>query len=134
VLFLTGELNRNVILSARNIPNVDVMRFADASTYDILRADTVVVEELVLGALESGGEVQLPVSPPKPKKAPKPSRAEAAAQVRPAAKAPRPRAAAKKVPAAKKAARPAAKKAAKPKAAAKKPAAKKPAAKKKKKD
>jgi len=132
VLFLTSELNRNVILSARNIPNVDVMRFQDASTYDILHADAVVVEERVLGALEQGGEVQLPVSAPRAKKAPKPSRAEAVA-ARPAAKPARPKAAARKAPAAKKAA-PAAKKAAKPKAAAKKPAAKKPAPKKKKKD
>ena len=132
VLFLTSVLNRNVILSARNIPNVDVMRFQDASTYDILHADAVVVEEAVLGALEAGAEVQLPVSAPKAKKAPKPSRAEAVA-AKPAAKAARPKAAAKKAPAAKKAA-PAAKKAAKPKAAAKKPAARKPAPKKKKKD
>ena len=140
VLFLTSELNRNVILSARNIPNVDVMRFQDASTYDILHADAVVVEEPVLGSLEQGGEVELPVRAAKAKRAPKPSRAEAA-QARPAAKAPKPKAAAKKVekPAAKRAEKPAAKKApaTKPKAAAKKaekPAAKKAAPKKKKKD
>jgi large subunit ribosomal protein L4 len=132
VLLLTSESRPNVVLSARNIPDVDVMRFADASTYDILRADAVVVEEAALGTLETGGEIQAPVIVPKPKKAPKPSRAEAA-KTAPAPKAAKPKAAAKKAPA-KKAARPAARKAEKPKAAAKKPAARKPAPKKKKKD
>ncbi|HWO87968.1 MAG TPA: 50S ribosomal protein L4 [Gemmatimonadales bacterium] len=56
VLLLTGEQKRNVYLSARNIPGVEVKRYADASTYDILKADAVVVEETALGKLEQGGE------------------------------------------------------------------------------
>lgn len=130
VLVLTSELNQNVVLSARNIPGVDVMRYADASTYDILHADSIVIEEAALGTLETGGEVEhVAPAPKKKKEAPKP-RAEAPARKKKAVakKAPA-KAAAKKAPA-KKTVKPkaAAKKA--PKAAAKKPAAKKPGKKK----
>ncbi len=127
VLVLTSELKSNVVLSARNIPDVDVMRYTDASTYDILHADAIVIEEPALGTLESGGEV---THRPAPKKKPKraPAEAEAPAkQTRRAAAKP----AAKQTKAAKPAARPkAAAKAAKPKASGKKPAAKKPGKKK----
>jgi large subunit ribosomal protein L4 len=52
VLLLTaGESHaHNVYLSGRNLPGVHVMRFADASAYDILWAETVVVELPALGA------------------------------------------------------------------------------------
>ena len=52
----------NVYLSGRNIPDVHVMRFADATAYEILWADAVVVE---LPALEAGGSE----SPEKPEEA-----------------------------------------------------------------
>jgi large subunit ribosomal protein L4 len=45
VLVLTAAHNENVYLSGRNLPNVEVMRYADASAYDILWSDAVVVEE-----------------------------------------------------------------------------------------
>jgi large subunit ribosomal protein L4 len=51
VLVLTASDSPNVYLSGRNIPDVHVMRFADATAYEILWAQTVVVE---LGALEAG--------------------------------------------------------------------------------
>jgi large subunit ribosomal protein L4 len=51
VLVLTAADAHNVYLSGRNIPDVHVMRFADASAYDILWSETVVVE---IGALEEG--------------------------------------------------------------------------------
>jgi large subunit ribosomal protein L4 len=130
VLVLTSELRPNVLLSARNIPNVDVMRFTDASTYDILHADTVVIEEAALGALESGAEMQAPVRAPKVKRAPA---AAVPAATKQAAKKAAAKPAAKKAPAKRAAAKPAAKKAPAKKAAAK-PAAKKAAPKKKKKD
>lgn len=57
VLLLTSEQRPNVYLSARNIPDVEVMPYSHASTYDILRAEAVVVEESALGDLEQGGEV-----------------------------------------------------------------------------
>jgi hypothetical protein len=126
VLVLTAEHSPNVALSARNLQDVAVMRYADASTYDILKADAVVIEEAALGgSLESGAAYTHALPARKAKRAPK-AAAEAPAP-KPAAK----KAAAKKAPAAK-AAKPAAKKAAAPKQAAKKTAAKKAAPKKKK--
>ena len=51
VLVLTASDSHNVYLSGRNIPDVRVMRFADATAYEILWAQTVVVE---IGAFEEG--------------------------------------------------------------------------------
>jgi large subunit ribosomal protein L4 len=123
VLVLTAGHSPNVVLSARNLQDVAVMRFADASTYDILKADAVVIEEAALGgSLESGAAYVHEAPAARPKRAPKVA-AEAKAEVaakKPAAK----KAAAKKAPAAK------AKPAAKPAAAKRKPAAKKTTAKK----
>src|SRR6266849_8095298 len=51
VLVLTANDAHNVYLSGRNIPDVHVMRFADASASEILWAQTVVVE---IGALDEG--------------------------------------------------------------------------------
>jgi large subunit ribosomal protein L4 len=45
VLVLTAGHNASVYLSGRNLPNVEVMRYTDASAYDILWADALVVEE-----------------------------------------------------------------------------------------
>ena len=53
VLVLTagGEHSYNVYLSGRNIPDVQVMRFVDATAYEVLWSEAVVVE---LPAFESG--------------------------------------------------------------------------------
>ena len=51
VLVLTASDAQNVYLSGRNIPDVQVMRFADASAYEIMWSETVVME---IGALEEG--------------------------------------------------------------------------------
>src|ERR1051326_8485583 len=63
VLVLSNGLNRNLALSGRNIPSVEVMRFADASAYHVLWSDAVVVERGALdgspaadGAGEASGE------------------------------------------------------------------------------
>jgi large subunit ribosomal protein L4 len=118
VLILTHGDNRNVQLSARNIPDVAVMRYQDANPYVVLRAGAVVIEEPALGALEQGADLgDAPVRRERPKAAP-------------ASEAPAKRKAARAAPAAKAKAAPAKK--APAKAAAKKPAAKKPAAKAKK--
>ena len=45
VLVLTAGHNPNVYLSGRNLTNVEVMRYADASAYHILWSDAIVVEE-----------------------------------------------------------------------------------------
>ena len=55
VLVLTAGDSHNVYLSGRNIPDVRVMRFTDATAYEILWAQTVVVE---LGALDEGAAKQ----------------------------------------------------------------------------
>ncbi len=52
VLVLTANDAHNVYLSGRNIPDVHVMRFADASAYEIMWSQTVVVE---IGALKDAG-------------------------------------------------------------------------------
>jgi len=49
VLVLTASDAHNVYLSGRNIPDVRVMRFTDASAYEIMWSETVVVE---IGALD----------------------------------------------------------------------------------
>jgi large subunit ribosomal protein L4 len=58
VLLLTGSdaAARNVYLSGRNIPEVHVMRFADATAYEILWSHAVVVELSALGEAEAGAE------------------------------------------------------------------------------
>ena len=54
VLMLTAEspAAHNVYLSGRNIPGVRVARFADATAYDVLWSDTVVVEAPALTGAE----------------------------------------------------------------------------------
>ncbi|MGH7416195.1 MAG: 50S ribosomal protein L4 [Candidatus Rokuibacteriota bacterium] len=42
---------RNVYLSSRNLPRVQVLRFTDATAYEILWSDTVVVEASALAAI-----------------------------------------------------------------------------------
>jgi large subunit ribosomal protein L4 len=119
VLLLTNGLNNNVYLSARNIPNVHVMPYGEASTYHILWSDVVLVEAGAFGEpLES---VAGSKSAPRAAKVKKVKAAKADAESAPAKKT-----AAKKTVAK---AKPAAKKAAAAKSPAKKPAAKKSAAK-----
>jgi large subunit ribosomal protein L4 len=45
VLILTGGRNRELYLSARNIPGVEVRPWGEASAYDVLWSDVVIVEE-----------------------------------------------------------------------------------------
>lgn len=54
VLVLTDGHKPMVYLSARNLPGVEVSQFGQESTYDLLWADTVIVE---IGALERAAEV-----------------------------------------------------------------------------
>ena len=123
-LVLTAGHNSNAYLSGRNLPTVEVMAYPEASAYDILWSDAVVVEE---GALT--GVMPEPLA--EETEAEKAERAEAAgkkrrsAPAKPSAKAKKPKA--EKKPAAK--AKPAKKTTAKKSAA--KPAKKKAAPKKK---
>jgi len=52
VLVLTSGNNPNVYLSGRNMPAVQVMNYHEASAYDILWSDTVLVEEAALTGVE----------------------------------------------------------------------------------
>jgi large subunit ribosomal protein L4 len=49
VLILTNGVNQNVYLSARNIPDVEVMPYSDVSAYHLLWSDVVLVEGGALG-------------------------------------------------------------------------------------
>jgi large subunit ribosomal protein L4 len=96
VLVLTAGANESVYLSGRNLPTVEVMPYFEASAYDVLWSDAVVVEE---GALTGVMPEPLPEEPEaettaKPatqrkRPAPKPasSRGEGKAAVKSAAKA-----------------------------------------------
>jgi large subunit ribosomal protein L4 len=44
VLILTDGVNENLVLSARNLPTVEVRQFGQESVYDILWAGNVVIE------------------------------------------------------------------------------------------
>jgi len=51
VLVLTDGVNENLYLSGRNLPNVEVRPFGNESAYEILWADTVVIERSALDGL-----------------------------------------------------------------------------------
>jgi large subunit ribosomal protein L4 len=125
VLVLTTVANEAVYLSGRNLPTVEVMPYAEASAYDILWSEAVVIEEgaftgVVPEPLPDEPEEPIAKAPKRAAKAPKaakPSKSARKAEAKTAKKA------APKAKTAKKGAAKAAKKAAK-KSTAKKPAAK----------
>jgi len=51
-LFVTADPNRNVLLSARNLPRVAVCTVSDMNVVDVLNAGRVVVEQEALSKLE----------------------------------------------------------------------------------
>lgn len=113
VLVLTDGLKRNVYLSGRNVPDVQVMPYSDVSTYHVLWSDVVLIEATAIGhTLEPVAEKE----PAAPRKAPSKAPSKAAATAAPA----------KKKTAAKSATKAAAKTAAR-KAGTKKTSTKKPA-------
>jgi large subunit ribosomal protein L4 len=124
VLILTNGVNQNVYLSARNIPDVQVMPYGDVSAYHLLWSDVVLVEGGALGQdLEPVEETEPTARPRRPVKKPR----RAAVAEAPKAESKKKRAPKRAKPAARKAA---AKKTAR-KAGAKTAARKKPAARKK---
>ena len=58
VIVLTDGLKRDLYLSARNVPGVLIRPWGEASAYDILWADLVVVEETALTNGDSSAEEQ----------------------------------------------------------------------------
>jgi large subunit ribosomal protein L4 len=70
VLVLSAAANEALYLSGRNLPSVDVMPYAQASAYDVLWADAVVVEEGALtGETRELGDEELPGLPEREKRA-----------------------------------------------------------------
>lgn len=65
VLILTYGINENLVLSARNVPGLEVVPFGEESTYDILAAGTVLIERPALEAWQKdhGGETSVAVEP-----------------------------------------------------------------------
>jgi large subunit ribosomal protein L4 len=62
-LILTSGANNWVYLSARNVQRLEVLPFRDATAYDILRADALVIERAAFdGAVESEDEADTEAS------------------------------------------------------------------------
>ena len=127
VLILTDGVKSNVYLSGRNLPKVRVLPYSDASTYDLLWSDVVLVEASAIGQTLAP-VAEKAVEKVKVKKAGTPKTPKARKAAETSKKATAKKAAVKKAPAKK---APAKKAPAKP-AAAKKAPAKKAAAPKKK--
>jgi ribosomal protein L4 len=53
VLILTNGTNERIHMSARNVPSLKVLAFGEESVYDVLWAETVVIER---AALENGAD------------------------------------------------------------------------------
>jgi large subunit ribosomal protein L4 len=72
VLILTNGVNQNVYLSARNIPDVQVMPYTDVSAYHLLWSDIVLVEGGAIGQdLEPVAETEPGERTRRPKKQPR---------------------------------------------------------------
>ncbi|HEU5219598.1 MAG TPA: 50S ribosomal protein L4 [Gemmatimonadales bacterium] len=99
VLVLANGENRNLYLSGRNIPAAKVMNYSNASAYDVIWSDAVVVEQGALGAPDAAEGEAAEAAPKKAKPARKPA-AKSKAAPKVAAKSKKPAAA--KKPAAKK--------------------------------
>jgi large subunit ribosomal protein L4 len=56
VLILTSEANQNLYLSARNLRHVRVLPFREASAYDVLDANALLIEEGALNGAQEGGD------------------------------------------------------------------------------
>ncbi|MES2123991.1 MAG: 50S ribosomal protein L4 [Gemmatimonadota bacterium] len=91
-LILTAGSQPSVYLSARNVPHLNVLPFSDASAYDILHADALVIESAALGtdvATEGAEAEPVATKAPKAKAAPRAKKAAATGEKKPAAKRPR---------------------------------------------
>lgn len=56
VLILTNGVNSNIYLSVRNLPNVRVLPYREASVYDLLNANELLIEESAFEVALQGGE------------------------------------------------------------------------------
>ena len=58
VLILTDGARENVYLSARNLPGVEVMPFAQASAYDVMVARQLVIEQAALDSVKAAAATE----------------------------------------------------------------------------
>lgn len=56
VLILTTEADKNIYISARNIPGVTVLEANKPTTYELMNADVVVIQNSAISVLESSFE------------------------------------------------------------------------------
>ena len=54
ILFLTSEINENLFLSLRNIPNIALLKAINASTYDLIDSDFILIDKKGLELLNEG--------------------------------------------------------------------------------
>lgn len=50
-IMLTSDMDKNLYLSSRNLPKDKVSAAADVSTYDLLNANTIIIQESAISAL-----------------------------------------------------------------------------------
>jgi large subunit ribosomal protein L4 len=55
VLILTADVNSNLYLSVRNLPNVRVLPYREASAYDVMTANELLIEADAIQAAPEGG-------------------------------------------------------------------------------
>ncbi len=88
-LILTDGSKAPVYLSGRNVPHINVLPFSDATAYDILHADALVIESAALGSgVHDDSEAPAPkakVAKPAKKSAVKKASAKAAGTAKPKA-------------------------------------------------
>jgi large subunit ribosomal protein L4 len=77
-LVLTNGANENVWMSARNLDGVLIRPFGEESTYDVLWADTVIIEASALGTASQADTDDDEVAEPKKKTAARSKKKEAA--------------------------------------------------------
>ena len=54
ILFLTSDIDENLFLSLRNIPNIALLKAINASTYDLIDSDFILIDRKGLESLNEG--------------------------------------------------------------------------------
>ena len=54
VLFLSSDIDDNLFLSLRNIPNIALLKAINASTYDLIDSDFILIDRKGLESLNEG--------------------------------------------------------------------------------
>ena len=52
-LLILGDVNKNVVLSGRNLQNTKVMTADQINTFDLMHADTVIMVESAISKVET---------------------------------------------------------------------------------